>query len=181
MRGGLGAPQQGPGGMYGSGGAMQAGPMPQGMPTQGGQMYAMGAGGPGGPPGGPPGPPGQGTMAQYGSYQPGPMPSGQMMAQGPGAGSGPPTTMISQGYQPAYQGNPAMMGLRQQQPGGPYITQGMTPQQQMVQRPQYIQVQYYDFLYLCVCVCFYLSLSVFVFILSLRFSLWVCVSLCHLW
>lgn len=131
--------------MYGGGGPMQGGPMPQGMPGQGGQMYsAMGAGGPGGPPGGPGGP-GQGNMGQYGSYQQGPMPSGQMMTQGPGGGSvptgpgGPPTTMMGQGYQPGYQGNPTMMGLRQQQPGGGYIGQGMSPSQ-IVQRPQYIQV-----------------------------------------
>lgn len=130
--------------MYGSGGAMQGGPMPQGMPGQGGQMYsAIGTGGPGGPPGGPGGP-GQGGMAQYGSYQQGPMGSGQMMSQGPVGASvptgpgGPATSIMGQGYQPGYQTNPTMMGLRQQQPGG-YIGQGMT-QSQIVQRPQYIQV-----------------------------------------
>lgn len=124
---------------------MQGGPMPQGIPGQGGQMYsAMGAGGPGGPPGGPGGP-GQGSMGQYGSYQQGPMPNGQMMTQGPGGGNvptgpgGPPTTMMGQGYQPGYQSNPTMIGLRQQQPGGGYITQGMSPSQ-IVQRPQFIQV-----------------------------------------
>lgn len=128
--------------MYGAGGGIQGGPMPQGMPGQGGQMYsAMGAAG--GPPGGPTGP-GQAGMSQYSSYQQGPITGGQMMNQGPGGANvptgpgGPTGNMMGQGYQPGYQANPAMMGIRQQQPGG-YMGQGMT-QSQIVQRPQYIQV-----------------------------------------
>ncbi|CAL4069283.1 unnamed protein product, partial [Meganyctiphanes norvegica] len=141
MRGGIQGTGGGPGMYSSSGPGMSGGPggMPQGMPGQGNQMY--GSMGPGsGPPGGPGAStgPGQSSMP-YGSYQV--MSSSQMMSSGPGGPavpSGPGGAPMN--YQQSYQGAQSMMGLRQQQQGGPggyTMAQGMN-QSQMVQRSQFM-------------------------------------------
>ena len=137
IRGNMQGPQQNS--MYSTGGTTVPGPMGgQGMPGQTSSMYST-VGASGNPQSGPGGP-GQANMGQYGTYQQTPMNPSQMISGNPG-GTGNSNvggaSIMGQGYGQGYQGNPTMIGMRQQQPG--YMNPNMS-QGQMVQRPQYMTV-----------------------------------------